>query len=41
MPDLAEKHRAEPSRARGTFALRAPALTGAELRLLPRLPTHL
>jgi LuxR family transcriptional regulator, maltose regulon positive regulatory protein len=41
MPDLAEKHRAELSGARGTFALRAPALTAAELRLVPRPSTHL
>ena len=41
MPDLTEKHRAELSRRRGTFALRAAALTAAELRLAPRLSTHL
>ena len=41
MPDLAEELRAELSRARGAFALGAPALTAAELRLLPMLSTHL
>ena len=41
MPDLAEELRPELSRAWGTFAPRAPALTAAELRLLPMLPTHL
>jgi LuxR family maltose regulon positive regulatory protein len=37
----AEDLRAELSRARGSFAPGASALTAAELRLLPMLPTHL
>jgi LuxR family transcriptional regulator, maltose regulon positive regulatory protein len=41
MPDLAEEIRADLSHAWGTFARRGPALTAAELRLLPMLPTHL
>ena len=41
MPDLAEELRADLSHAWGAFARGAPALTGAELRLLPMLSTHL
>jgi LuxR family maltose regulon positive regulatory protein len=37
----AEDLRAELAQARGSFALGASALTAAELRLLPMLPTHL
>ena len=41
MPDLAEEIRTERSHTWSAFAPRAPALTAAELRLLPMLPTHL
>ena len=39
--EQAEDLRAELSRARGSFTPGASALTAAELRLLPLLPTHL